>query len=492
MKHNNLLVVIAILISLGITFVISTTNIKLPNNYYKVYLDGEVLGVVTSKEKLKNYINENGEYYKKKYNVSKIYAPSGLRVEKLKTYNGKTENIKTIYKKIKKNANFTVNGYEFTITKTINEDGKEKNVKNKINVLEKKVFKEAVNTIISTYVGEDEYNLYINNNQKEIEGTGEKIENVYINENITYKKKKISVNKTIYSNAEELGKYLLYGNNYEEKTYTVNAGDTIETVAFKNQVSEEELLLANDNLNNKSNLLYQGEQLKIAVTNPQISVVEEKYTVNDVESTFQTEEKYDDNLVLGSEEVIQEGQNGINRVSQEEKIINGDIVYVEPKDKQIIKNSTTRIIKKGNKYIPTVGSLTNWGWPTDSGWTLSSNYAYRNSPLGRGRELHTGLDISGTGYGSNIYATNNGVVMIAEYHYSYGYYVVINHNNGYMTLYAHMSKIAAKVGATVAKGDVIGYVGSTGDSTGPHVHYEVWKGSKWNHVNPLVLYPNGY
>ena len=96
------------------------------------------------------------------------------------------------------------------------------------------------------------------------------------------------------------------------------------------------------------------------------------------------------------------------------------------------------------------------------------------------------------GYGSKIYATNNGRVMIAEYHYSYGNHVVINHNNGYMTLYGHMSKIAVKAGQLVAKGQVIGYVGCTGDCTGPHVHYEVWKGQKWNHVNPSVLYPNGY
>ena len=108
------------------------------------------------------------------------------------------------------------------------------------------------------------------------------------------------------------------------------------------------------------------------------------------------------------------------------------------------------------------------------------------------RELHTGLDIIGTGYGSRIYATNNGKVIVAEYHYSYGNYVVVDHNNGYMTVYAHMSRIAARVGQTVARGQVIGYVGCTGSCTGPHVHYEVWKGAKYNHVNPSVLYPGGY
>ena len=196
MKNNTLLIVFAVVISVVITLMISTPSLKLPNNYYKVYLENKSLGVISSKDKLEKYINENGEYYKKKYNVSKVYAPVGLRIEKLTTYDGKTADVKQIYNKIKKAANFTVEGYEFIITKTINEDGKDKKIKTKINVLDKKTFKDAVNTIISTYIDEDKYNLYLTDNQLEINGTGEKIENVYINENITYQKKKISVNKT--------------------------------------------------------------------------------------------------------------------------------------------------------------------------------------------------------------------------------------------------------------------------------------------------------
>lgn len=227
-------------------------------------------------------------------------------------------------------------------------------------------------------------------------------------------------------------------------------------------------------------------------TSPKISVVEESYVVKDVESRFKTEEKYDSTLLVGDEKVTQEGQKGLERVSQRVKAINGTIVYVDPLGKQVLKSPINKVVIKGSKYVSGVGSLTNWGWPTDSGWTLSSGYVYRNSPVGRGRELHTGLDISGTGYGSKVYATNNGVVMKANYHYSYGNHVVINHNNGYMTLYGHMSRLAVKKGQKVERGQVIGYVGSTGDSTGPHVHYEVWKGREWNHINPSVLYPGGY
>ena len=102
--------------------------------------------------------------------------------------------------------------------------------------------------------------------------------------------------------------------------------------------------------------------------------------------------------------------------------------------------------------------------------------------------MHGGLDISGTGYGSNIYATNNGRVIEAGYHYSYGNHVIINHNNGYYTLYGHMSRIAVKVGDVVSRGQVIGYVGMTGAATGPHVHYEIWKGCEYCRINPMSVY----
>lgn len=459
-----------------------------PNSYYKVYYEGKNLGVITSKEKLKNYINENGELYKNKYNTDNVYAPSGVQIKKVMTYNGKTTSINNVYNKIKKQGSFTIDGYDMEITK-IND---EKTDIKHIYVLDKNIFKEAVNILIKTYVGEDEYQAYIDENQMQIETTGKVIENVYIDENITSKKIKVPVDKKIYTDANELAKYLLYGDDYQENNYIVKAGDTTQSVAFENKISTAELLLSNDTLTSENNLLYPGQQLKIVQTNPQISIVEESHVVEDKVSTYKVEEKYDASMLLGDEKVIQQGKDGLERVAQNVKKINNEIVYVAPKSKQIIEQPITKVIVKGSKQIPSVGSLTNWGWPTESGWTLSSGYSYRSNPFGKGRELHTGLDISGTGYNSKIFATNNGVVKTATYHYSYGNYVVINHNNGYLTLYAHMSKIAAKKGQIVEKGQVIGYVGMTGSATGPHVHYEVWRKCEYCDINPSVLYPGGY
>ena len=461
-----------------------------PNNFYEVYLDDKAVGTIASKKELEDYIDENGAYYKNKFDVDKVYSPKGLQIRKLTTYNGDVDSVSEVYNKISKNESFTVRGYEFVIKKEVAPDEKTEAelTTQSIYVLDKDVFKKAVEILIRTFVGEDKYKAYIQDTQKKIENTGEEIQNVYINEDITVKETNIPVDAVIYTDENTLANYLLYGKNQKAREYLVQAGDTIENVAFNNKISPEEVLISNSNLTSTNNLLYPGQKLQIIETNPQISVVEESYVVEDIESKYTTEERYDNNTAIGQDKVIQEGQNGLERVAQKVRKINGVINYVDPQGKTVLKEPVSKIILKGNKYIPDVGSTSSWGWPTDSGWTLSSGYVWRTNPVTGKRELHGGLDISGTGYGSKIYATNNGRVKEASYHYSYGNHVIIDHNNGYLTLYAHMSRINVKVGQVVARGDVIGYVGMTGTATGPHVHYEIWKGCDYCRINPMSMY----
>ncbi len=109
-------------------------------------------------------------------------------------------------------------------------------------------------------------------------------------------------------------------------------------------------------------------------------------------------------------------------------------------------------------------------WPLDTSYSrISSPYGWRDF---QGGEYHLGIDIP-CSFGSNIYAANAGKVIKAEQHYSYGYYVLIDHGGGQATLYAHNSKLMVKVGDIVDKGDVIALAGSTGNSYGNHCHFEV-------------------
>ena len=121
-------------------------------------------------------------------------------------------------------------------------------------------------------------------------------------------------------------------------------------------------------------------------------------------------------------------------------------------------------------------------WPVSG--AITSNYGYRRSPFTGNRQFHSGIDIRGS-TGTPIRAAMSGRVSQVGYDSVFGNYVIINHHSGYRTLYGHMSVIRTKNGAYVGTGERIGDVGSTGQSTGPHLHFTVYKNGVT--VNPRAL-----
>ena len=455
-----------------------------PNALYKVYLNEEELGIIESKEKLEKYIDKKNNEYKEKYNVEYVYAPNGLEIKKINTYDTTTTSVEEIYNRISEKEPFTIAGYQFSIKK---EDSTQV-----IYVLDKDVFKQSVESIIKSFVGKDTYDSYKLETQEKITTTGSIIESIYVDENITVKEYNIPVTDTIYTNVDTLSKYLLFGTVEDQRIYTVQVGDTIEDVAFNNKISVEEFLISNPTFTSEKNLLFPGQEVVIGVTNPQISVVYEEYNVSDIVSNYKTEVRYDSEKLIGDDEVIQVGENGLERVSQRIKYVNGIIHQVESISKEELEPTVNEIIVKGEKYVPAVGSTTNWLWPTNSGYTITSNYEYRINPISGSRELHAAIDIAGTGYNSPIYAVTNGVVSESSYRTQDGNYVCINHNNGYYTCYAHLAKKNVVVGQVVARGTVIGGMGQSGWATGTHLHFEVWVGGKpWSsgatRINPWIM-----
>ena len=131
-----------------------------------------------------------------------------------------------------------------------------------------------------------------------------------------------------------------------------------------------------------------------------------------------------------------------------------------------------------------ISSSGGWHWPLSGYTRIASPYGYRICPF-HGRELHRGADITAPG-GTPIMAARSGVVLVSTYGSSYGNYVTIAHSDGTRSLYAHMSSRAISPGSTVSAGQVIGYVGSTGSSTGNHLHFEIWTNSSSSScVNPM-------
>jgi murein DD-endopeptidase MepM/ murein hydrolase activator NlpD len=115
------------------------------------------------------------------------------------------------------------------------------------------------------------------------------------------------------------------------------------------------------------------------------------------------------------------------------------------------------------------------GFPVDG--AISSHFGSRENPIRGGQDFHSGLDIS-SGTGNPVRATAEGIVSFSGWNGGSGNLVVLEHGHGFSTFYAHNQMNAVKVGQKVKRGDIIAYVGSTGSSTGPHVHYEIWKEGK--------------
>ena len=135
----------------------------------------------------------------------------------------------------------------------------------------------------------------------------------------------------------------------------------------------------------------------------------------------------------------------------------------------------------------TIDSETSYLWPLPGYYRLSSLFGYRIHPITGKAHSHTGIDIPAPG-NTPILACKSGQVVTSAYHYSYGNYVVIDHGNGNSTLYAHMSSRAVSEGDMVTQGQTIGYVGTTGSSTGNHLHLEVR--DNYTRVDPESKFPS--
>jgi len=136
--------------------------------------------------------------------------------------------------------------------------------------------------------------------------------------------------------------------------------------------------------------------------------------------------------------------------------------------------------EEANRAVRGTGELV---WPANG--RITSGFGYRRHPVFGGRRFHNGIDI-GARHGANVFAADSGSVIISAYNRGYGNYIVVNHGNGMTTLYAHLSSRKVSVGNAVSRGQVIGLIGSTGVSTGPHLHFEVSvNGSRINPMSKL-------
>ncbi len=194
------------------------------------------------------------------------------------------------------------------------------------------------------------------------------------------------------------------------------------------------------------------------------------------------------------EEQRRAGFGGINRYKSLEGFNNSEMIIATTKrldilQKQMVIQSKsldeiTKLAEEKEKLlaaIPAIQPINN-----DNLTRMASGFGWRSDPFTKARKMHRGMDFTAP-RGTPIYATGDGKVVRADNKSSgFGKHIRINHGYGYTTLYAHLSKYNVKRGQKVKRGDIIGFVGSTGRSEAPHLHYEVWK--EGERINPINFY----
>lgn len=275
----------------------------------------------------------------------------------------------------------------------------------------------------------------------------------------------------------EEGLRLLEKGTLTDKIHTVQTGDTLFSIVNQYDVTLDQLLEINQDLTEES-VLQLGQEINVTAYAPFVDVVVKQEKQVEEVIKFETITEGTDALYKGETRTITEGSDGAKDVTYDMELVNGKVVSKEVLESTVTKEVVNKTIEKGTKVIPSRGTG-DFSWPAVGG--------YLSSPYGpRWGSFHKGIDIARPS-NRNIIASDNGVVEKVSYGSGYGNYVVVNHNNGYKTLYAHLSSVSAYVGKTVPKGAVLGTMGSTGRSTGVHLHFEVIKNG--SNINPAtVLY----
>ena len=250
------------------------------------------------------------------------------------------------------------------------------------------------------------------------------------------------------------------------RTYTAAEGDTVQTVLDATGVAWDSLAALNPDLTGTDQELAAGNEVITGVQSPdllQVKVIRrESYTSEIPYDTVETQSsEYD----FGETVVTSAGQNGLQEITQDITYIDGVQTEISTVSVETLQEPVSEYVTKGTHLKS--GMTANYGsgewmWPVPQ-------YTYVSRWMS---SFHKGADICAA-YGTPIYASDSGVVVTAGYHYSYGNYVVIDHGNGWTTLYGHMSALGCSSGQAVERGEVIGYVGSTGNSTGNHCHFEM-------------------
>lgn len=254
--------------------------------------------------------------------------------------------------------------------------------------------------------------------------------------------------------------------------YTVQPGDNVSSIAEQFEISADSILWANGKLEDNPDMLSVGQVLNIPPVSGVLHTVQSGETLRSIAEKYKSK-KFDANALIQNILNSEFNQERHDLKNPEPILTVGQFLMVP----EGVKPYQPRIVYAYSGPIPATAARGTgaFGWPVSG--RITQKFWSR----------HPGIDIAAP-KGTPVVAADSGYVVQAGWsNVGYGYMILINHGNGYLTRYAHLSALNVEIGESVKKGQLIGRVGSTGNSTGPHLHFEIIRGSV--HRNPFGLLP---
>lgn len=395
---------------------------------YEVIFNGTKLGIVKNVNDFENALTNVDANLTKWYDNSNVYYEKSISYQKVPIKNPKdvmdTEECE--------NAVYNLNIPLFCKGAVISVNGNEA-----VRVASVQDAKTVIKNIGNNYEKES-------SNEKLIKGSK-------VKEDMEYKEKLISIDSAM--DVKDAINYLSNSSNHEVK----NTGDS----DILNQIDESK---KSTNLVSALNFRENEFSTDEISSKPSITITTVKQVTYKKDVAFKTIYRDDPDVYVGTNKVKQEGKDGEKKVTAVNTYENGSVVKSDIKKETVTEKSTSKIISRGTKPLPPVTSTGRFIMPA-SGTISALNKA--GSHAG-----YKAVDIANP-QGTPVYASDTGIVTRASWYGGYGNCVDIDHGNGYSTRYGHNVRILVKVGQKVQQGEQIAVMGSTGNSTGPHCHFEI-------------------
>ncbi|RKQ32947.1 M23 family metallopeptidase [Oceanobacillus halophilus] len=475
-KKFSLLQKITLTTCLALGFTVTTAHAADEDleTIYHVYIDGEHIGKVSDEAIIKEAVKEKIEESNEESENLKLTIGEDIDFISEKVFNPTYENEK-VANKIEEETSIMAEAIELKIgNKTVGFFNDQETIDKVIKAYKLKYVDESDLEKMEKekQQSNDREETPTEDVREDTLELGETIvTDVVFTEDITVTKAK-ALPEDLLSKDEGLTS--LEKGTLEKKIHTVDNGEVLSEIADNYNLSIDKLLQINPDLKEDS-LIQIGQDIQVMDYEPFVDVIVKEVKLVEETIDYETEIIESDDLYKGEQKVKQDGKDGKKEVQYSIEKVNGSEKTKEIVAESVKEKSVEKVIIKGTKVIPSrgTGELTD---PTVGG--------YVSSKVGeRWGRTHKGIDIAGPS-NRNILAADNGVVESAGYNNGgYGNKVVINHNNGMKTIYAHLASIDVKAGQTVEKGHKIGVMGSTGNSTGVHLHFEVYKNGSLK--NPL-------